>query len=60
VTAQDVTWDNCGSQAEDNYIFTYGNGNAIHHFGTGLLYIRESGEADKKVEFVNNKMMYTI
>jgi hypothetical protein len=34
VAVQNIRWDEGGSQPADDYIFFYGDGNAIHHLGT--------------------------
>jgi len=33
VTVQEVRWNKGGSEPEDDYIFSYGNGNANNHLG---------------------------
>jgi hypothetical protein len=41
VAVNEVRWDEGGSQPESNYTLFYGSGNANHHLGIGVSYIRE-------------------
>jgi hypothetical protein len=58
VAVQEVTWVGYGSQPEDNYMFSYGNGKACHQLG--MCYFVRKGiiSAVKRVAFINNKMSY--
>jgi hypothetical protein len=42
------------------YTLFYGKGTENHELGTGFLYIRESYQQLKRVEFINDRMSYII
>jgi hypothetical protein len=42
VGVQEVKWEKGGTESAGNYTFSYGNGNADHHLGTGFFVHRGS------------------
>jgi hypothetical protein len=58
VRVQEVRWEEGGTELAGEYAFFYGKGNENHEFGTGFLCTIIS--ADKKLEFVSDRMSYII
>jgi endonuclease/exonuclease/phosphatase family metal-dependent hydrolase len=44
MAVQEVRWDKVGSQPADDWMFSYGNGNANHQLWTGFFVQRESDQ----------------
>jgi hypothetical protein len=58
MAVQEVRWENSGSQPADDCTFSYGNGNANHHLGTGFFIHKGIISAVKRVEFISDWMSY--
>jgi hypothetical protein len=55
---QEVRQNKGGYQPADDYTFFHGNRDADHHLGTVFLYIWESHQQLKRVEFIGDRMLY--
>jgi hypothetical protein len=60
VGVQDVRWDKGETARAGDYAFFYGKGNKNHQLGTGLFVHQRIVPAVKKVEFVSDRMSYTV
>jgi len=58
VAVQEVRWVEGGSQPADEYALFYGNGKANRHLGAGFFVHKEITSAVKRVEFINDRMLY--
>ena len=60
VGVQDVRWDKGDTVREWDYDFFYGKGNDSHQFVTGFFVYRRIVSAVKRVEFVSDRLLYTV
>jgi exonuclease III len=60
VGVQEVRWAGNGTVPAGDYTLFYGKGNEKHELGTGFFVRKGIMSAVKRVEFVNNRMSYTI
>jgi hypothetical protein len=60
VGVQEVRWEGGGTEPAGEYTFFYGKGNENHEFGTGFFVNRRAISADKRVEFVSDRLSYII
>jgi hypothetical protein len=58
VAVQEVRWVEVYSQPVVHNTFFHGNGNAIHHLGTGSFIQQRIRLAVKKVELISDRMLY--
>jgi hypothetical protein len=57
---EDVRWDGGGTERAGEYAFFCGKENENHELGTGFFIHKRITSADKKVEFVSDRMSYII
>jgi hypothetical protein len=60
VGEQDVRWEKGGTKRAEDYTFFYGPGNADHQLGTGLFRYKRIISANRRVEFISDRMLYII
>jgi exonuclease III len=60
VGVQEVRWDKGDTERAEDYTFFYGAGNEDHQLGTGSFVHKRITSADKRVEFVSDRMLYII
>jgi exonuclease III len=56
VGVQEVRWDKGGTEPAGGYTFSYGNGNADHHLGTGFFIHKRIISEVKWVEFFSDRL----
>jgi hypothetical protein len=57
---QEVRWDKGGIEPADDYTFSYENGNADHHLGTGYILVHKDNISPvEREEFVSDSVPYT-
>ena len=59
VGVQEVSWDREGTVAVD-FNFVYGKGNGNHQLGTGFFVHHRTVSAVKRVQFISNRVSYTV
>jgi hypothetical protein len=60
VGVQEVRWDKGGTERAEDYTFFYGVRNEDHQLGTGFFVHKRIISAVRRVEFVSDRMSYTI
>jgi hypothetical protein len=60
VEVQEIRWGRGVTEPEGEYIFFYGKGKENHELGTGFFVYKRTISADKKVEFVSDRISYLI
>jgi hypothetical protein len=60
VGVQEVRWDKGGTTRTGDYTFFYGKGNENYLLGTEFFVLQRILPAVKKVEFVKDRMSYTV
>jgi hypothetical protein len=60
VGVQNVRWDKEGTVRDREYTFFYGKGQENHQLGTGYFVHQRIVPAIKSVEFVSDRMSYTV
>jgi hypothetical protein len=60
VGVQEVIWEKGGTEWAEDYIFCYGQGNGDHQSGTGFLVHKRIISAERRVEFITDRMSNTI
>jgi hypothetical protein len=60
VGVQEVRWDRGGTEPAGEYTLFYGKGNENHEICTGYFAHKRIISAVKRVEFVSDRMSYTI
>jgi hypothetical protein len=60
VGVQEVGWDGGGTEPAGEYTFFYGKGNDNPKLGTGFFVHKRIISADKRAEFVSDRMAYII
>jgi hypothetical protein len=60
VSAQDVKWENGGTERPQDYTFFSGDGNGDHELGTGFFVHKRILSAVRRAEFISDRMSYII
>jgi hypothetical protein len=57
---QEVRWEKGGTERAEGCTLFYGQGNGDHRLGTGFLVHKGIKSAVRRVEFIGDRMSYTI
>jgi hypothetical protein len=60
VRVQEVGWERGGTKPSAEHAFINGKWNENHELGTGFFVHKRIISADKRVEFVSDRMLYVI
>jgi exonuclease III len=60
VRVQEVRWEKGGTERAEDYTFFYGQGDGDHQLGTGFFVYKKIVSAVRRVEFISDRMSYTI
>jgi len=60
VAVQEVRWDKRGTERAGDYNFFYGKGNENNQLGTGFFVHHGMVSAVKTVQFVSDRVPYTV
>jgi exonuclease III len=60
VGVQEVRWEKGGTERAEDYTLFYGQGNGDHQLGTGFVVHKIIVSAVRRVEFISDRMSYTI
>jgi hypothetical protein len=55
-----VRWEKGGTEQAEDYTFCYGVGSEDHQLGTSSFVHKGIILADRRVEFISNRMLYII
>jgi hypothetical protein len=58
VRVKEVRWVECGSQPEDDYIFSNGNKSDSNHLGQAFIVDKGITSTVKRKEFISDRMSY--
>jgi exonuclease III len=60
VDVQEVRWEKGGTEQPEDYTFLYEQGNGDHQLGIGFFVHKKTVPAVRRVEFIGDRMSYTI
>jgi exonuclease III len=60
VGLQEVTWEKGGTERAEDFTFFCGQGNGDHRLGTAFCIHKRIISADRRVDFISDRMSYII